>query len=187
MYSCPMTYNTLKHGENTFRDVILVALGFHLCSHCLSMLAPFIQDDRTTNTLRANRLCLVELLSGEPTFGRNDLIRSQSLYVQTVFTFLNVTRVGSLRKWAQGKLLLYFKTTRLFISKLIYVNCDRVHSERVKPPLQRKYSLRMSARKGNVRKYLIYRECVATSENQCIKYTAPILTISAISQAVTST
>ena len=44
----------------------------------------------------------------------------------------------------------------------------------------------MYAKKGKVQKYLIYREYVATSENQGIKYTAAILTISAISQAVTS-
>lgn len=62
--------------------------------------------------------------------------KSQFNYVQTVFTVLNVNKVGSLREWAQGKLLLYFKTTRVFIRtydlrKLTYVNCDRVHSERV--------------------------------------------------------
>ena len=39
----PMTYNTLQHGENAFRGVILVALGFHTCSHCLSMHIPFFQ------------------------------------------------------------------------------------------------------------------------------------------------
>ena len=38
-----MTYNTVQHGENAFRGVILVALGFHMCSHCLSMHIPFFQ------------------------------------------------------------------------------------------------------------------------------------------------
>ena len=33
----------LQHGENTFRGVILVTLGFHMCSHCLSMHIPFFQ------------------------------------------------------------------------------------------------------------------------------------------------
>ena len=36
-----MTYNTLQHGEHTFRDVISVTLGFQMCSHCLSMLFLF--------------------------------------------------------------------------------------------------------------------------------------------------
>ena len=31
------------HGEHTFRDVILVTLGLHMYSHCLSMLSPFFQ------------------------------------------------------------------------------------------------------------------------------------------------
>ena len=62
--------------------------------------------------------------------------KSQFNYVQTVFAVLNVNKDGSLREWAQGKLLLYFKTTRVFIRiydlrKRISVNCDRVHSERV--------------------------------------------------------
>ena len=39
-----MTYNTLQHGENAFRGVILVTLGFHMCSHRLSMHIPFFQD-----------------------------------------------------------------------------------------------------------------------------------------------
>ena len=39
----PMTYNILQEDENTFRDVILVTLGFHMCSHCLSMLIPFFR------------------------------------------------------------------------------------------------------------------------------------------------
>ena len=33
----------LQHGENAFRGVILVTLGFHMCSHCLSMHIPFFQ------------------------------------------------------------------------------------------------------------------------------------------------
>ena len=48
--------------------------------------------------------------------------KSQFNYVQTVFTVLNVNKVGSLREWAQGKLLLYFKTTRVFIRIYDYVN-----------------------------------------------------------------
>ena len=64
-----MTYNTLKHGEHTFRDVFLATLGFHMCGHCISMLSPLFQDQRTTNTLQGNRLSLGELLGG-----RNDLI-----------------------------------------------------------------------------------------------------------------
>ena len=39
----PMTYNTLQQGENTFRGVISVTLGFHKCSHCFSMHIPFFQ------------------------------------------------------------------------------------------------------------------------------------------------
>ena len=49
------------------RDAVLVNLGFHTCSHCLSMLIPFSQAERTTNTHRANRLSLGELPSGETT------------------------------------------------------------------------------------------------------------------------
>ena len=117
--------------------------------------------------------------------------KSRFNYVQTVFTVLNVNKVGSLREWAQGNFLLYFRTTRVFIRiydlrKLISVNCDRVRSKTGSLPYIGIKALRMSARKGNVRKYLIYRECVATSENQCIKYTAAILTISAILQGVSS-
>lgn len=44
-----------------------------MCSHCLSMLIPFSQAWRTTNTHRANRLSLSELPSGETT--RYPLIR----------------------------------------------------------------------------------------------------------------
>ena len=36
-----MAYNTLQRGENTFRGVILVTLGFHMSSDCLSMHIPF--------------------------------------------------------------------------------------------------------------------------------------------------
>ena len=74
-----MPCNTLQHGENTFRGVILVTLGFHIHSHCLSMHIPFFQAQTTTNTPRANRLSLGELLSGEPTFERNDLIPLKQL------------------------------------------------------------------------------------------------------------
>ena len=69
-----MTYNTLKHGEHTFGDVILVTLGFHMCGHCISMLSPFFQAQRTTNTLRANRLSLGELLVERTDLGPKDLI-----------------------------------------------------------------------------------------------------------------
>ena len=64
----------IRHGEHTFRDVILVTLGFNMCSHCLSMLIPFFQAYRTTNTLRANRPSLSKPLSCEPIFEQNDLI-----------------------------------------------------------------------------------------------------------------
>ena len=69
-----MTYNTLKHGEHTFMDVNIITLGFHMCGHCVSMLGPLFQAQRTTNTLRKNRLSLGVLLVGRSDLGRNDLI-----------------------------------------------------------------------------------------------------------------
>ena len=39
----PITYNTVQQTLLLLRDVILVDLGFHMCAHCLSMLAPFSQ------------------------------------------------------------------------------------------------------------------------------------------------
>ena len=59
----------------SLRDVVLVNLGFLMCSHCLSMLIPLSQAQRTTNTHWANRLSLSELRSCESTFWRNDPIR----------------------------------------------------------------------------------------------------------------
>ena len=50
-----------------------------MCGPCLSMPVPFFMAYRMTNTLQANRLSLGELLSGEPTFGRNDLILGNQL------------------------------------------------------------------------------------------------------------
>ena len=37
-------------------DVVLVILGFNMCSHCLSILIHFLKAYRTTNTHRANQL-----------------------------------------------------------------------------------------------------------------------------------
>ena len=56
------------------RDVILVNLGFHMCSHCLPMLVPFSQALRTINTHRVNRLSLDEPPFGDSTLGWNDPI-----------------------------------------------------------------------------------------------------------------
>ena len=65
----PMTYNTLHMVTILLRDVILVNLGFHMCSQCLSMLIPF---SHTTNTHRVNLLRLGELPSGESTRYQGD-------------------------------------------------------------------------------------------------------------------
>ena len=62
-------HTTLYNMVNLLlRGVVLVNLGFHMCSQCLSMLIPF------TNTHRANQLRLGELPSGESTLGQNDPI-----------------------------------------------------------------------------------------------------------------
>ena len=52
-----MTYNTLQHGEHTIGDVILVSLGFHMCSLWPSMLIPFFS-----------------FKEGQVRFGRIDLV-----------------------------------------------------------------------------------------------------------------
>ena len=62
-----MTYNTLKHGEHTFRDVILVTLGFHMCGHCISMLSPFFSG------LKNDKYASGESSLSELLVGRTDL------------------------------------------------------------------------------------------------------------------
>ena len=77
------------------RDVILVNLGFHMCRTravtvfpCLFLFFSLKErqiligriDLAWANCYRANRLSLGELLSGESTFGRNDLIPMFPLY-----------------------------------------------------------------------------------------------------------
>ena len=62
----PMAYNTLQRGENTFRGVILVTLGFHMSSYCLSMHIPFFR-------LKDRQIC----------FGRIDLVWAKRPDTQT--------------------------------------------------------------------------------------------------------
>ena len=44
------------------RDVVLVNLGFHMCSHCLSMLVPFFQANETTNAHQQEHITRSEQL-----------------------------------------------------------------------------------------------------------------------------
>ena len=78
-FAIQMIYNTLLHGEHAFRDVILVTLGCHMCSHCLSMLKSLFSDWKNDKYTSGNRLSQGELRTGEPTFGRNVLIPPQTL------------------------------------------------------------------------------------------------------------
>ena len=69
----PMTYNMMNIP---FEMLFELALDSTCAVTVFPCLLPFFQAQRTTNTLRANRLSLGELLSGKPTFRRNDLIPS---------------------------------------------------------------------------------------------------------------